>query len=762
MMNRFLTFACLCLFSTQGFSGTYCNAIPEYLSVGQEYSTRPTECTQSNRPSAICDVTLKRTATLVGRGSSEAILSFNVRTTDTENPHRLKGINIDLKGSTNITDITALKIYSQNTDDRFKPETATLCASVTDISSDDIHIAFDKPLSSGNNYFYIVASVRNNAYEGNRINIRLLSLESTIGFCTLSQNEAGGTTEIILERKLLFAPGDEGSKYYRIPALATAADGSLIMVADKRWTQLNDLPSHIDIVAKRSEDKGKTWSATSIVAGADDDSKGYGDPLLIVDKKTGDILCIYAFGQGLWQSTASDPIRIGLSRSKDNGKTWSPTEDITSQIYGAECKDPVRRNWHGAFAASGRGLQLKDGRLMFVLAVRTPDTRPWVGNLSNYVCYSDDGGKTWAVSENAATSAGDEAKLVELNNGNIMMSIRSSKNRTFSISTNRGVNWSKASKNTDLKEPACNGDILNYASILGLRNKSCILHSLPNDTIIRQNVSIAVSYDEGATWPIKKTICPGYSAYSTMTVLPDGTIGIVVEEGKWDKNLPGEDGFSLYFMRFSLDWITNGTDRYALPRYSTYYYQRTSLFDILPITAKDIVFLGNSITNGCEWHELLKNKNIKNRGISGDVINGINDRIDEILKGKPSKIFLMAGINDISKGHSIAEITGNIDKLVKKIKKVSPKTKLYLQSLLPVNDYFGKFEEHTSRWQMVVPINEELKKIAKGNKLTYVDVYSLFANSSGKMNIQYTNDGLHLLGPAYAMWRDLIRPYVEE
>ena len=189
---------------------------------------------------------------------------------------------------------------------------------------------------------------------------------------------------------------------------------------------------------------------------------------------------------------------------------------------------------------------------------------------------------------------------------------------------------------------------------------------------------------------------------------------------------------------------------------------RASLFDILPITSKDIVFLGNSITNGCEWHELLKNKNVKNRGISGDVISGINDRIDEILKGKPSKIFLMAGINDISKGHSITEITGNIDKLVKKIKKVSPKTKLYLQSLLPVNDYFGKFEDHTSRRPMVVPINEELKKIAKENKLTYVDVYSLFANSSGKMNIQYTNDGLHLLGTAYVMWRDLIKPYVKE
>ena len=133
-----------------------------------------------------------------------------------------------------------------------------------------------------------------------------------------------------------------------------------------------------------------------------------------------------------------------------------------------------------------------------------------------------------------------------------MMSIRSPKNRTFSISTNRGVNWSEASKNTDLKEPACNGDILNYASILGLRNKSCILHSLPNDTTIRQNVSIAVSYDEGIDLAYKENDMSGlFLAYSTMTVLPDGTIGIVVEEGKWDKNLPGEDGFSLYFRRSS-------------------------------------------------------------------------------------------------------------------------------------------------------------------------------------------------------------------
>ncbi|MCP3895963.1 MAG: sialate O-acetylesterase, partial [Bacteroides sp.] len=85
-------------------------------------------------------------------------------------------------------------------------------------------------------------------------------------------------------------------------------------------------------------------------------------------------------------------------------------------------------------------------------------------------------------------------------------------------------------------------------------------------------------------------------------------------------------------------------------KYSTFYYQRASLFEELPIDSKDIVFLGNSITNGGEWAELLNNKRVKNRGISGDICQGVYDRLDPILKGKPAKIFLLIGINDISRG----------------------------------------------------------------------------------------------------------------
>ena len=177
--------------------------------------------------------------------------------------------------------------------------------------------------------------------------------------------------------------------------------------------------------------------------------------------------------------------------------------------------------------------------------------------VSNYVCYSDDGGSTWKVSENAADNNGDEAKLIELNNGDILMSIRNREKgvRKFCISQDRGMTWGKSYLQSDIQDPACNGDIMRYSTTKEGALKNIILHSIPDDNRIRQNVSVLLSYDEGRTWPVKKTILSGLSAYSSMTVLPDGTIGIVVEEGKWDDSLPGADGFKLWFVRFTLSWL---------------------------------------------------------------------------------------------------------------------------------------------------------------------------------------------------------------
>ncbi|MDE5895394.1 MAG: sialate O-acetylesterase [Muribaculum intestinale] len=198
-------------------------------------------------------------------------------------------------------------------------------------------------------------------------------------------------------------------------------------------------------------------------------------------------------------------------------------------------------------------------------------------------------------------------------------------------------------------------------------------------------------------------------------------------------------------------------------KYSTFYYQRATLFEELPVTSSDIIFLGNSITNGGEWAELFDNPHVKNRGISGDVCMGVYDRLDAILKGSPAKIFLLIGINDVDRGASADTIVERIGMIVDKIRKDSPSTKIYLQSVLPVSDHYNMFNGHTSRWEVVPEINKGLVRLAADRGVKYIDLYSHFIdNTTGKMNIEYTNDGLHLLGKGYKKWVGIVKPYVDE
>ncbi len=198
-------------------------------------------------------------------------------------------------------------------------------------------------------------------------------------------------------------------------------------------------------------------------------------------------------------------------------------------------------------------------------------------------------------------------------------------------------------------------------------------------------------------------------------------------------------------------------------KYSTFYYQRATLFEELPVTSSDIIFLGNSITNGGEWAELFDNPHVKNRGISGDVCMGVYDRLDAILKGSPAKIFLLIGINDVDRGASADTIVERIGMIVDKIRKDSPSTKIYIQSVLPVSDHYKMFNGHTSRWQVVPEINKGLVRLAADRGVKYIDLYSHFIdNTTGKMNIEYTNDGLHLLGKGYKKWVGIVKPYVDE
>ena len=197
-------------------------------------------------------------------------------------------------------------------------------------------------------------------------------------------------------------------------------------------------------------------------------------------------------------------------------------------------------------------------------------------------------------------------------------------------------------------------------------------------------------------------------------------------------------------------------------KFGTYYDQRKSLFEILPETKNEIIFLGNSITDGSEWSELLQNPRAKNRGISGDTSEGVLFRLYQITRVQPAKVFLLIGINDLSKNVSPDTVYANICKIVSTIRTKSPKTKVYVQSILPVNNTFKTFSTHTSRTPLVKDINQRLKNICPKLGATYVDLFSELKNPNDDMlNPLYTNDGLHLLGEGYKAWLRVILPYLK-
>ncbi len=344
------------------------------------------------------------------------------------------------------------------------------------------------------------------------------------------------------EKSVVFRPGDGGSKFYRIPAVVMTPDGAVLAVADKRIESMRDLPGKIDIVARRSEDGGRTWGETVTIAPYDSIG-GCGDPALVVDEKRGNVLCIFTHGNGLWQK---EPGQISVAHSADGGKSWSKAININPQILSDEEGTPGKLKTQTMFASSGRALQLRDGRLMFALVARLEGAKRFL----NYAIYSDDGGYTWRASAPAYRD-GDEAKIAELADGTLMMSIRVREEgpRKFVFSKDRGETWSEMVENPDISDPACNGDLITVKD--GTRN--VMLHSLPGAPDDRRDVSVYASFDEGRTWPVKTLAVPGGSAYSSLVQLPDGSIGILTEE-----NTADGEAFDIVFRTFPLSYYLGG------------------------------------------------------------------------------------------------------------------------------------------------------------------------------------------------------------
>lgn len=195
-----------------------------------------------------------------------------------------------------------------------------------------------------------------------------------------------------------------------------------------------------------------------------------------------------------------------------------------------------------------------------------------------------------------------------------------------------------------------------------------------------------------------------------------------------------------------------------------YWHQRVSLFDKLPVGNDDIVFLGNSITDGGEFQELFGIENVLNRGIRSDRINGVRKRLDQVTEGHPKKIFLLIGINDVADSRNTpASLANMYEVLVKEIREKSPETILYIQSVMPINNDFKRYKTLFGREAVIPAFNEKLKVIAENNGAIYIDLWPALADpATGKLKKNFTNDGLHLTGAGYRAWTEAVKGYVLE
>lgn len=186
------------------------------------------------------------------------------------------------------------------------------------------------------------------------------------------------------------------------------------------------------------------------------------------------------------------------------------------------------------------------------------------------------------------------------------------------------------------------------------------------------------------------------------------------------------------------------------------YEHRKTLYEMLPESKGKIIFLGDSLTEGCEWAELLENPNILNRGISGDQTEGILKRLKLVLDLHPQQLFLMIGVNDLL-FHSPEKIVANYRQIVEQIQVESPLTQLFLQSCLPVNDEVRTITIDNKDLQT---INQGIEKIATDFAVPFINLYPDFTDNRGNLNTDFTADGIHLNGKGYAVWKGKIARFV--
>lgn len=357
-----------------------------------------------------------------------------------------------------------------------------------------------------------------------QINFWIFSLIIVMGpfLSGFSQSTTGNPKKL----DYLFKNGTEGYKCFRIPAIVATNNGTLLAFAEGRKNGCSDT-GDIDLVLKRSDDNGKTWS--NLVVIWDDGKNVCGNPAPVVDKLTGSVHLLSTWNLGEdHESEIIDGKSIGTRRvyvlsSTNDGKSWSRPKEITKSVK----KD----DWTWYATGPGHGIQLEFGENEGRLVIACDHIEAGTKKYYSHVIFSDDAGSTWELGGRTNQSQVNECTVVELSNGDLMLNMRnydrSYKSRKISISKDDGETWGDIYTDTDLVEPICQASLLHTE----LDGERILFFLNPADKHQRQNMTLKKSDDDGKTWETVKTLFSGPAAYSDMVMLQDQRLGCLYEAG---------------------------------------------------------------------------------------------------------------------------------------------------------------------------------------------------------------------------------------
>lgn len=406
--------------------------------------------------------------------------------------------------------------------------------------------------------------------------IKLILLALCIPMWVLAE---GNTPPVVKNRTTLFHTLDADSAPYRIPTITCTRKGRLVALSDKRWCGADIGFGHIDIVARVSDDNGKSWSAPCVIADGNgisgDIACGYGDAAMIADSESDTILVMCGTGNvSYWGSKRNNPLRVARLYSNDGGKTWTKPVDVTEQIYSLFDARGEGNEVPSLFCASGRILQsrmIKAGKHYRVYTALCT-------HKGNFVLYSDDLGKNWNVlggPNSECAPKGDEPKCEELPNGDVVLSSRCHYGRMFNVyhysnPVSANGKWENVVNSFDMTNGikvgrnATNGEIL----LLDVKRKdnntkTCLmLQSLPaadnrsEVTIFYKALNSKSDYSDvkafASNWEGSFKVTEKTSAYSTMVLQKDLSVAFYLEEEE------GNGGYDMNYLPLTVEQITGG------------------------------------------------------------------------------------------------------------------------------------------------------------------------------------------------------------